>query len=287
MFFEDSVPFVRQALIGHLTKNNPYDLFHPLKAVDARLFFIRTGSGFMGFEAERHPLRSGTVILLGPGVSYTWEVEDVSYYSINFDFTRGHAHITQTSHPIHAELFDSSEILDPVCFDNGVFPQWPLVVQGFSELENDFQQLVAEYQVGAEHWETLASSLLKALIIRILRRYNNPRPCQSAKTAAILEQVTEYIAANYSGNLSNAAIAEAFHFSPVYLNRIFKSYTGQPLHGFVLQYRINRAMELLRTRNISVCEAGRLCGFSSPYHFSKAFHRHTGRTPSDYQRRAD
>lgn len=287
MVFEDSVPFVRQALIGHLTKSNPYDLFHPLKAVDARLFFIRKGSGFMGFENERHPLRPGTVILFGPGVSYTWEVEDVSYYSVNFDFTRGHAHITQTFHPIHAEQFGSSDILDPICFDGGIFPQWPLVVQGFSELENDFRQLVSEYQVGADHCAALTSSLVKALIVRILRRHNGIQSGHGEKTAATVAQVIEYIAANYSQDLSNSTVAAAFHFSPVYLNRIFKSHTGSSLHSFLLRYRINMAMELLRTRSISVSEAGRQCGFSSPYHFSKAFHRHTGRTPSDYQRQAD
>ena len=283
MNFKDSSPFVRQALVGHLSKSNRVDCFRLLKAPDARLFFIRSGSGFMRMGDLRCPLEANTVILLGPGIGYIWEVEDITYYSVNFDFTRSHAHITQTFHPFHSENFSPSQILAPPRFDPGSFPELPIVIHGFSELEPILRQIVTEYQMGGPQSDVITSGLLKAATGRILRRLQEDSPAPSEKAADIVERVIEYIASNYSGDLSNDALGEQFHFHPVYLNRIFKRCTGSTLHSFILRYRIQMAMELLRAQNISVSDAGQRCGFSNVYHFSKAFHRCVGKTPSEYQ----
>ena len=287
MNFEDSSPFVRQALVGHLTKNNRQDCFCLLKAPDARLFLIRNGSGFLRCGGLRFPLETGTVILLGPGEGYVWEVEDVTYYSVNFDFTRSHAHITRTFHPFHSENFSDTLILAPLQFDPGTFPTLPIVIQGFVELEPLLRQIVTEYQMGGIHSDAITSGLLKAAVARILRRSQEEKAAHSGKAAGIVGRVIEYIAANYSGELSNATLGEVFHFSPVYLNRIFKRYTGTTLHDFVVRYRIQVAMELLRSQNITVSEAGHLCGFSGVYHFSKAFHRSAGKTPTEFRQSGD
>ena len=284
MNFQDSAPFVRQALVGHLSKSNWQDCFHPLKAPDARLFLIHSGSGFLRIGDRCCPLEPGTVILLAPGMAYTWEVEDVVYYAVNFDFTRSHAHITQTFHPFHSEHFRPSQILSPIRFHPGSFPELPIVIQRFPELETLLRQIVTEYQMGGPHHDAVTSGLMKAAIGRILRRSQQDTDAHSEKAADTVCRVIEYIAENYAGDLSNATLGEAFHFNPVYLNRIFKRFTGSTLHGFVLRYRIQMAMELLRSQSITVSEAGRLCGFASVYHFSKAFHRCVGKSPSEYQR---
>jgi len=287
MLFEDSNPFVRQALSSRLTKNNPYDVFNLIKAVDSRLFYIRSGTGSMLIGDTRHALRPGTVILFGPGIGYIWEVEDVGYYVINFDYTRAHAHITQTFHPIHAEQFDESLIVEPVPFDHPLSPGSPIVIQDYPELERDIRRIVTEYQIGSRFSQAQTSALLKSTIVSILRHADDAQHAHDEKSTVIVGQVIEYIGSNYASELSNDSIAAAFHFHPTYLNRIFKACTGSTLHEYVLHYRLNMAMEILRTQNISVSETGKLCGFTNPYHFSKAFRRYTGKTPSAYQSISD
>ena len=44
-------------------------------------------------------------------------------------------------------------------------------------------------------------------------------------------------------------------------------------------------MEILRTQNLFVNEVAQLCGFTNPYHFTKAFTKHTGVSPTEYKRK--
>ena len=133
----------------------------------------------------------------------------------------------------------------------------------------------------------MVSALLKSAIISILRRADRAAHPHDEKSAAVIGQIIDYIGANYAHDLSNESIAAVFHFHPTYLNRIFKAFTGTTLHEYVVHYRLNMAMEILSTQNVSIAEAGKLCGFTNPYHFSKAFRRYTGKTPSAWQQRTD
>ncbi len=53
------------------------------------------------------------------------------------------------------------------------------------------------------------------------------------------------------------------------------------------KYRINMAMELLRSTNIEVREIAFMVGFSDLPHFIKTFKKHTGKTPSKYRTSAE
>jgi len=52
---------------------------------------------------------------------------------------------------------------------------------------------------------------------------------------------------------------------------------------FIVDYRINQAMEILRTQNISVSETAAAVGFSDIPHFIKTFKNHIGQTPTEYR----
>jgi len=283
MNFADSNPFVRQAIQARLTKKIRDDVFHPIKTVDNRLFYIRSGGGQMRIETHVYPLEPGTVILFCAGTCYVWEIEDVEYYSINFDYTRHNAHITQTFHPIHAEVFDESGIIERQFFEDTPLLLRPIVVNRFPEIEKNMEQLVTEYLMHSEQSAAFTSGLLKATIVQILRRSTTIDHPQDSKATQTVRQVIEYIRANCAQDLSNSTIAAVFHFNPSYLNRCFKAHTGVTLHAFVRDYRISLAMEILRSQSLSIGEISKRCGFSNPYHFTKAFHQCTGVAPTIYR----
>ncbi|MBO7292801.1 MAG: helix-turn-helix transcriptional regulator [Clostridia bacterium] len=62
-------------------------------------------------------------------------------------------------------------------------------------------------------------------------------------------------------------IADYFHFNPTYIGRVFKSHTGFTLRTFIVDYRINRAKEILRTQETSVGETAAAVGFTDVPHF--------------------
>lgn len=56
----------------------------------------------------------------------------------------------------------------------------------------------------------------------------------------------------------------------------------QSPNAFIKEYRLNRAIEMLRQRKGNISEIAFDAGFSSPSYFSKCFHKEYGLKPSDY-----
>jgi len=70
--------------------------------------------------------------------------------------------------------------------------------------------------------------------------------------------------------------------SHYYLSRIFSAQTGQTITQYLRQLRMERAAELLKSRQFNVTEAALEVGYSSLSHFSAAFHETFGCCPGLY-----
>jgi AraC-like DNA-binding protein len=70
------------------------------------------------------------------------------------------------------------------------------------------------------------------------------------------------------------------HFS-----RAFKQSTGKTLYGYIAEYRLKRAIDLLRDAKLSATEIAIECGFSSSSHFAYVFKKSVGVRPIEYRRR--
>ncbi|HYG23460.1 MAG TPA: AraC family transcriptional regulator [Verrucomicrobiae bacterium] len=70
--------------------------------------------------------------------------------------------------------------------------------------------------------------------------------------------------------------------SHFYLSRIFSNHTGKTITQYLRQMRMERAAELLRSGEYNVTEAAMEVGYSSPSHFSQAFHETFGCCPGLY-----
>ena len=85
--------------------------------------------------------------------------------------------------------------------------------------------------------------------------------------------------------LNNDLLARKSLVSTVYFRKLFKRRFGVSPMKYVREKRIERAQELLQTRQLSVTAIANLTGFNSVYHFSCAFRSETGLSPSQWQKR--
>jgi AraC family transcriptional regulator len=72
--------------------------------------------------------------------------------------------------------------------------------------------------------------------------------------------------------------------SPTHFCRIFKKASGQSPHQFVMRAKFDRASQLLTQSNTQLSAIADLLGFTSQSHFTRAFRRYTGKTPSQVRR---
>lgn len=103
--------------------------------------------------------------------------------------------------------------------------------------------------------------------------------------AGTLSPVIQYLEEHISDpNLSNATLAELLGFSEVHFRKQFNQLYGTSPHRYIVELRIRRAKQLLADGFLSVSDIAEQCGFSSVYHFSRAFKNRAGLSPSDYSK---
>ena len=101
------------------------------------------------------------------------------------------------------------------------------------------------------------------------------------------KSVTDHLAAEMSAHpeqdfpLRKIAVAAGISVSG--LSAKFKAATGMTPHAYLIDRRINRAKELLKSGQSATAIANSL-GFASYTHFSALFHAHTGICPADFRR---
>lgn len=283
MLFQNISPFVRQALSSTLNQSHTLDIHTKIKTVDCRLFYIVSGNGNIVIEGKEYPLLPGMSILFSAGTEYIWAVKDeMQYLSVNFDYTEIFSHIKKTFHPIHSVNFSNSQIIERVYFDDMQLLNEPLILQNANIIKPIIQQIVTEYCIKGDYTNVLLSSLLKSAILMTLRLYENSNS-EKEQRAPLVREMIEYINTHYHDDISNEHIADYFHFSSAYLNRVFKANTGSSIHEFLIKRRLSASMLMLRTQNLSISDVADRVGFCSLHHFTKTFKKHVNMSPSEYR----
>jgi AraC family transcriptional regulator len=130
-----------------------------------------------------------------------------------------------------------------------------------------------------------AEEALVALIRAALQISARPLKNPTARTARVIRRAKEVVHDRLTDPLRLADISRDVGASPAYLTDLFTRTEGIPLHQYVTRLRLARAlMELPRTDDLTSLALD--LGFSSHSHFTFAFRREFGRTPSEFRERA-
>ena len=101
----------------------------------------------------------------------------------------------------------------------------------------------------------------------------------------LLENLGEWLESRCSNpDTDIQAMAGAVHLTPRTLQRKLKSLTGRTPAGYLREYRLARARQLLLSTDDSVTDIAHACGFSSSQYFSRAFRYEHGAPPEKWRR---
>ncbi len=92
-----------------------------------------------------------------------------------------------------------------------------------------------------------------------------------------------YISMHFNEKLTAEDIAAALHFSPSYIQHIFKQETGQTIHQYLQNQRIEEAKILLEQTEYTYAAISDMTGFGSQSYFTNVFRNIVGVTPKKYR----
>jgi AraC-like DNA-binding protein len=123
------------------------------------------------------------------------------------------------------------------------------------------------------------------LIVHVMRAAMNGSPVRGRPSAQTVDRAKQYLHAHDCERLSLEQVSSAVGVSPVYLTQEFRRSEGIPLYQYQLSLRLARALiELPHSNDITGLALD--LGFSSHSHFTLAFRKSFGMTPSQYRRAA-
>jgi AraC family transcriptional regulator len=130
-----------------------------------------------------------------------------------------------------------------------------------------------------------AESLALTLVRRALGPGSSRKSRPTAGRRRLVDRIKLALATDLSRRWTLAEIAAEVGGSPVYLTQVFQQVEGLPLYRYQLGLRLARALDLLG-RDDDLTAIALELGFSSHSHFSAAFQRAYGRSPSEFRQTA-
>ncbi len=158
----------------------------------------------------------------------------------------------------------------------GFFPSDPIKLRNTAEL------MVRNWQQPSELERFRAKSLFIEFVYVLLQQLQHTgiKPIRpDPVTQAIM-----YIHENYADPITTESLAELLDCTPRHLSRLFrKSEIGLSPLDYVIQYRMNKAKELLIHTAASVQEIADNVGYQDGFYFGRMFKKYMGLSPIRYR----
>ena len=98
-----------------------------------------------------------------------------------------------------------------------------------------------------------------------------------------IKQMLSYIHHNYKQKIALEDIAKTANISRSECCRFFKQMTKLTAFEYLISYRINQSIQLLRKSNLSITEIADEVGFGSVSYYIEKFRKHTNYTPKEFR----
>lgn len=138
-------------------------------------------------------------------------------------------------------------------------------------------------------WERRGACLITELLLSLVHEYPE-RFCPAVaphalKAFQVLYPALLFAERHLDGKVSVTAMAKVAKCSPTHLRRLFRHAFDLSPRQWVLERRLQRAVQFLRQSQGPVSRIASACGFESLSHFYRSFSRRFGESPAQFRRR--
>lgn len=146
-------------------------------------------------------------------------------------------------------------------------------------LEGDYEkskvyQCLSSLQ--GEELITKVGELLSGIMEKIEKK-------KSTVTEDVIARAKEYIEVHLAEDFGVEELAAYVYLNRSYLSREFKNATGVSVMEYIIQRRMEKAMELIRQGKLSTEKIAKQVGYTDVKYFQRSFKKYTGHTIREYR----
>lgn len=154
-------------------------------------------------------------------------------------------------------------------------------LSNWKEYQNRLERLLKENQALTLYRNFRVSSEIQKLLLFVLNDQNSGNLIGEVPPS--IAALTEYLAQNYSHEISLEDMAARCGLSKYHFLRSFKQYTGFTPYDYLNTLRIAQAKNLLADTDLPAYKIGQMVGFPGEASFIRLFKLKTGATPGAYR----
>lgn len=128
---------------------------------------------------------------------------------------------------------------------------------------------------------------MQSILNLVLEQIENNMNVIEDDSRSTVKEIQKIISNEYMDDLSLDKLSERIYLTPAYISYIFKQETGKNFVKYLMDYRLQKAKEMLEEGKMKIMDIGRSCGYPNQSYFNRIFKNNFGVTPKQYRENAD
>ncbi len=261
-----------------VTHNTPCAILPHHWHNELEFIYMQIGKAIFTIDDETIPVQAGECVFVNSGrihAAYSM-TGDSTYYSVVF------------STELLSNSFDACRR-----FFDGIISNQYRILSHFKPETPSHEKIISSLKVVIDEltnknfvYELVLKSMLFSIFSTILRNnlYTTMEELRKysfkSKRYFMLKNVLGYIYQNFNKKIKLIDISMAFDLTPQYLSKFFKEMTGINIVDYINQYRVEKAITLIKASNLSITDIALECGFDNISYFNRVFKKQVGCTPT-------
>jgi AraC-like DNA-binding protein len=229
--------------------------------------FAIAGEADIRADGVAYRMRPGTVFHAAPDTHLEWQAAGEQRFEYDLLFYRLDKRLAgEGSHPCDLHFV----------LESGTNPGMPDLLNGLHR------------HIGVDGG--MARLRVKQLFFQLLHQVlksAGEREHGDSTPQRVMEEAVAYIRGHYMQELSLDELARLHAMSPKRFSYYFHKYIGCRPIDYMIQYRMEKAGELLRTSKFPIRDVASSVGYDNPLYFSRLFRKKFGMSPSAYSEAAE
>lgn len=247
---------------------------------EIEITYVKEGSMHYRINNRSFHLKEGDIIFCNSNALHSGEMEnqeDCSYIPITFDPKLIYGFFQSTI---------CTRYVDPVIQNLAVCAVHIDYSEKWHETFRDRMLEVISLDKKKPDFYELDISIRMQLLWRLLVEHLPHQPVSTTSDFTEYERIRRilsYIEQNYMNQITLDDISEHIHLCESECTRLFKRHMNTTLFSFLQEYRIERSLEYLNTKE-SISNIAEKTGFSDSNYYTKVFSKIKGCSPREYRK---